>query len=136
MNLVLLCDKEKKNPEDCEAKKWRKAENNGFKARELRRYCCTLCGLVRSKRKLLENHIILEHSGEMNTKGELDRFIEKKRPEDDQRRYSCQICGVLRSKRVLLQLHIRSSHGVSFVTLIAPRYHHFDFSVCRIKFKF
>ncbi|XP_059073296.1 transcription factor IIIA [Cryptomeria japonica] len=107
---------EKKSPEDreipeAEGKKSRRVENNGFKVRKLRSYCCTLCGLVRSKRKLLENHIILEHSGEMNTKGEMDKFIEKRRSEDDQRGYSCQICGVLRSKRVLLELHMLSSHG-------------------------
>ncbi|GLJ19076.1 hypothetical protein SUGI_0342660 [Cryptomeria japonica] len=107
---------EKKNPEDCEipeseAKQSRKVETNGFKVRELRSYCCTLCGLVRSKRKLLQTHIILEHSGEMNTTGEMDKFIEKRRSEDDQRGYSCQICGVLRSKRKLLKLHMFSSHG-------------------------
>ncbi|KAH9326239.1 hypothetical protein KI387_006417, partial [Taxus chinensis] len=96
---------------ESEARNSKRVENNGFKARELRRYCCKLCGLIRSKRILLKNHIQSEHCEEMGSDDEVDKFIAKKCSEDDQRHYSCQICGVVRSKRRILKLHIISSHG-------------------------
>ncbi|KAJ4820854.1 Transcription factor IIIA [Rhynchospora pubera] len=75
------------------------------KKRDIRRYACEYCGIVRSKRALITSHILSEHQEE--AAAQVDREEEEREKMEEERK-RCKECGVWFKKPAHLKQHMLS----------------------------
>ncbi|XP_010521148.1 PREDICTED: transcription factor IIIA [Tarenaya hassleriana] len=75
--------------------------------RDIRRYVCQFCGISRSKKYLITNHILSEHQMEMHEKEEIEAS-EEEEEEDSNGKNICPECGACFKKPAHLKQHMQS----------------------------
>lgn len=81
--------------------------------RDIRRYYCQFCGICRSKKSLINSHILSHHQEEIEKKSEIEGEDES---EVQKCKNTCEECGTTFKKPAHLKQHMLS-HSLEIMNL-------------------